>query len=249
MSVRLLLLLGKTKLPLTSPQRMILECIAYYTNDDKKDCWPSYRIISDFCCLTKCNVIKNIERLRLLNFIIVNKITNEDGNYTNNHYELNENIINSYLNRRGGWYRSDTTLVSERYHPSIGAIPHISINNLINDLKENKQKKNPAPAVEHPNSVLRSNAKRVIDFLRLKTGRNYRYVDTTLKPIIHRLREGITVEQCKQVIARKQMEWGHKPEMEKYLRPSTLFSKSNFYDKYLPELVTTEEKKKIMKID
>jgi uncharacterized phage protein (TIGR02220 family) len=114
------------------------------------------------------------------------------------------------------------------------------------DKKENNIKENSPPEnQEHPSSVLRSTAKLVIDFLRMKTGRNYQYVDTTLKPIMQRLKEGITLDQCKQVIIRKHKEWGNNKEMEKYLRPSTLFNKSNFYDKYLPEIVSNEDKEKI----
>lgn len=76
----------------------------------------------------------------------------------------------------------------------------------------------------------------VLEFLNQKTGRYYRPVDTTLKMISERLKSGVTVSQCKQVIAVKARKWRGDPKMDEYLRPKTLFNKTNF-EQYLGELV------------
>lgn len=74
----------------------------------------------------------------------------------------------------------------------------------------------------------------VLRFLNLKTGRSYREVDANLKPIIDRLRSGITVQQLKGIIAKKSREWVG-TDREEYLRPATLFNKTKA-EQYLGEL-------------
>ena len=91
--------------------------------------------------------------------------------------------------------------------------------------------------------VLRAQAIEVLHFLNAKAHRSYREVDTTLRPIIARLRSGATVANCRGVIARKVREWGPDPKMAKYLRPETLFSATHF-ESYLgerPPMPTPEE--------
>jgi uncharacterized phage protein (TIGR02220 family) len=74
----------------------------------------------------------------------------------------------------------------------------------------------------------------VLDFLNLKTGRQFRRVTTTLDPIAERLKSGVTIGQCKQVIAMKVREW-QGTDQSKYLRPETLFRASKF-ESYLGQL-------------
>lgn len=242
MSISLLLQLWQTKLSITPGQRLVLHCLAYYVNDAKDGlCCPSYHTISEITGLSRRGVIKIIDQLCFMGLLVKADPTKpvKKSKLLGNNYRIN--LRTSEL--------SSPLLVNSVHHASELSSPNI-INDLITDLKEIKiKKKRPETSApqSHLSSVLQSTAKLVIDFLRLKTGRNYQYVDTTLKPILERLKEGVTLEQCKQVIARKHSQWSNNPEMEKYLRPSTLFKKSNFYDKYLPELVTEEDKNKIMK--
>lgn len=78
-------------------------------------------------------------------------------------------------------------------------------------------------------------ARDVIDYLNQKTGSNYRHVDSNLKLVADRLKSGVTVAQCKQVIDTKSAQWGSDPSMEQYLRPSTLFRAANF-EQYLGQV-------------
>jgi uncharacterized phage protein (TIGR02220 family) len=68
----------------------------------------------------------------------------------------------------------------------------------------------------------------ILLFLNEKTGRNYRAVGSTLKPIIARLREGFSPDDIRAVVARKCREWQGNEKMEEYLRPKTLFGATNF---------------------
>lgn len=77
-------------------------------------------------------------------------------------------------------------------------------------------------------SRLKQEATEVLVFLNEKAGRHYRTTDNTLKPIMARLKEGYSVQECKAVIARKRREWAGKDDMAKYLRPVTLFGAEKF---------------------
>lgn len=76
----------------------------------------------------------------------------------------------------------------------------------------------------------------VLSFLNEKTGRNYQPVKANIQLIAARLREGATVVQLRQVIAKKCREWRDDPKQEIYLRPKTLFNATNFAN-YQGELV------------
>lgn len=86
---------------------------------------------------------------------------------------------------------------------------------------------------------LKKDAQEVLDFLNLKTGKNFRGtdegVDTNLDFIIARLKANVTVQDCKSLVTRKCLEWKG-GDMEQYLRPSTLFNKTKF-EQYLGEMV------------
>jgi len=72
---------------------------------------------------------------------------------------------------------------------------------------------------------------KIIQYLGQKTGIHYRGSKPSLSNIRARLREGATLSEAKLVIDYKVEEWSE-TEMEKYLRPSTLFRPSHF-DEYL----------------
>ena len=82
----------------------------------------------------------------------------------------------------------------------------------------------------------RKQARRVLEFLNEKTGRQYRPVDANLKMIEARLKEGATETECRQVIAKKRREWEGDEKMSAYLRPATLFNATKFAQ-YQGELV------------
>lgn len=96
-----------------------------------------------------------------------------------------------------------------------------------------------------PSPLIRLNGKavmveQVMEYLNLQARRNYRTKNPNGSPtagalvIAQRLKEGYTVEQCKDVIGEKSNQWMGDEKMDQYLNPQTLFRKSNF-DKYLAE--------------
>jgi len=97
----------------------------------------------------------------------------------------------------------------------------------------------PKPEVSK-NAELKAQATEILQFLNSKTGRNYQAVNGTLKPLMARLREGFTVTQCRQVIAKKARDWAANEKMEPYLRPKTLFAQENFAN-YIGELEVIDE--------
>jgi len=91
----------------------------------------------------------------------------------------------------------------------------------------------------HPKRIIRDQAIQVLNFLNEKTGRSYEAADKTgptanLKMIMARLDSGATPDHCRGVIARMVRKWKDDPKMVEFLRPKTLFNKTNF-EQYLGE--------------
>lgn len=87
-----------------------------------------------------------------------------------------------------------------------------------------KQASAQRPAPSRPlNEEERESVELVVAALNEATGSRYRSTSaTTLRHLLARLRDGFTVEDCKEVIRKKSEEWGG-TDMAKYLRPETLF--------------------------
>lgn len=78
--------------------------------------------------------------------------------------------------------------------------------------------------------------KKIIEYLNQKTGRRFKTTTKHKGLIKARWNEGNRLEDFKTVIDLKTAEWKDDPKMNKYLRPSTLFS--NKFDNYLNEAPT-----------
>jgi len=89
------------------------------------------------------------------------------------------------------------------------------------------------------NSELKKTAIAILEFLNEKTGRRYRPVDANVRLVVCRLREGATPTEIRQVVAKKTREWGCDERMNQFLRPKTLFNKTNFAN-YVGELVACD---------
>lgn len=74
----------------------------------------------------------------------------------------------------------------------------------------------------------KQDAEAILDFLNTKTGSRYKPVVANLEMIAARLKEGATADECRQVIAKKCRDWGGDEKMAEYLRPKTLFNRTNF---------------------
>lgn len=117
------------------------------------------------------------------------------------------------------------------------------------DTKENKEKKEknnhcraddtqymmlPESEKENKSKSNSETIKQIIDYLNYKTGKRFKATTgETKKHINARLREGFIFKDFKTVIDNKAEQWLNNSEMNKYLRPSTLFSPK--FESYLNE--------------
>ena len=105
---------------------------------------------------------------------------------------------------------------------------------------------NPTPSVDDPVNKSKKKKdnipyKEIIDYLNEKVGTHYRYqTEITRKLVRARWQEGFRLEDFKKVIDNKCDDWLNDSNMEKYLRPQTLFSPK--FESYLnkPKYVMSE---------
>lgn len=102
-----------------------------------------------------------------------------------------------------------------------------------NGLKEPNGSLSSSHSTAH--NLINNEAIQVLEFLNEKAQRFYRPTETNLKLISARLAEGMTAQNLRSIIAKKLREWGDNPEMAMYLRPKTLFSRTNC-EQYYGEL-------------
>lgn len=80
----------------------------------------------------------------------------------------------------------------------------------------------------------------LVDYLNLKANKNYKSTTKKTQSLIDaRLREGFTLDDFKKVIDIKTVQWLNDPEMNKYLRPETLFGTK--FESYLNEIILEVE--------
>lgn len=84
------------------------------------------------------------------------------------------------------------------------------------------------PPTAPPNGLHKRQAIEILDFLNAKTGHGYKPVPANVDLIIARLKEGFEAQDVKSVIAMKAREWKDDDAMRQYLRPATLFNRTNF---------------------
>lgn len=116
------------------------------------------------------------------------------------------------------------------------------VNPEVNLLSGKHEKIDPKPEQSQARKKLSEACIEVLNFLNEKTGRNYQPVKANINLIAARIKEGATVIQCRQVIAKKCREWRDDPNREIYLRPKTLFNATNFaqYQGELLQNMTSE---------
>lgn len=97
---------------------------------------------------------------------------------------------------------------------------------------ENKEKDN---VQEEAPDQLTGQVRQVIAYLNSKTGKKFKDKSKDTQKLIHgRIHDGYSVGDFKKVIDNKCSEWLDDPNMDKFLRPATLFSPKHF-EEYLNE--------------
>lgn len=137
-------------------------------------------------------------------------------------------------------------ILSEEETQSSIKVTHFSKNDLKNDeksencdtikeknknkIKENKINNNCRAEAARQNSLINQ----IIDYLNQKTGKNFKAgTELTKRHINARLNDGFNLDDFKRVIDIKTEQWLNNTEMNKYLRPSTLFASK--FESYLNE--------------
>lgn len=204
------------------------------------DFWATNEQLCDSTTLSERGLRNASKRLVEAGFVSVEK----KGLPARNHYTVNEDAVVEFFGgdvERGDVMPEDcsdkslhndsdkslqnaTTTGCKTQRPYICNKNDEVITNMKND-KDIARKRASAqrPAPPRPlNEEEGSKVAEVVQALNDETGSHYRPTSkATMRHVLARLREGFTVEECKEVIRKKSDEWGG-TEMAKYLRPETL---------------------------
>ncbi len=193
---------------LSIAQKLVALSLADQANDEGV-CWPSLDNLQRRTGLSRSGLLKVLAELKSMGLVAAQKRFQKSSIYKLSANGLPRRPINGPPDRP---HRSTTCTYDSLY-----------IQNVID-----------------PSSIksrdYKSEAKEVLEFLNAKTGKAFRCVDTNLRPIVERLKTGVSVAECRMVVARKYGDWSKDPKMSTYLRPATLFRASNF-ENYLGECV------------
>ena len=132
---------------------------------------------------------------------------------------LSSNKLNSFVTDRSKWYRIDyekiDKLLQKKVYTQEELFPEEP------SLREKKKTK--------PNNDPSNDIATIIHYLNEKTNKQFNEHSKTSNRLIKAiLKEGYTVEDCYLVIDEQVRNWMHDPQMQKYLRPMTLFRPGNF---------------------
>ena len=83
---------------------------------------------------------------------------------------------------------------------------------------------------------MRADAVAIIGFLNAKTGRRYKPDGPNVELVVGLLKGGATPREIRQVVANRARKWLGDPKMDEFLRPKTVFNRTNFAQ-YVGELV------------
>lgn len=174
--------------------------------DGKQGCYASNKYLGEFFNLSTGRVSQIVNSLIKKQYI--------SAEYVKNGKEIEKRILR-VLNRGIKYSKQGIKNTKGGY--------------LENDKENNTMNNNTMNNTMNKNNGWTSQAKKIIEYLNDITNgkKKYRPVDSNLKYIIARLKEGYSVEDCKKVLDIKWHNWQY-TEWEQYFRPLTLFSPSKF---------------------
>lgn len=193
----------------------------------KKISFPSLDYIVENCRISKPKVISSLKELEEEKLISISKTRSKKNKYIRNIYTLKN--IKKWVNG----------INSVNDINSVNGINSNNINNI--SLNNSKKIKNNKKSKGKSNINI---VREIMNYLNERTGRSRKLTDTNKRLIRSLLKEGYNKEDFFKVIDIKSSQWLGDEKMEKYLRPSTLFSKNHF-DDYLNEKIEDNRKKKL----
>lgn len=148
------------------------------------------------------------------------------------HYQIvvSSNNFNRFYTDRSKWYRIDYEKINELLQMEI-----YNQDELFSEEQSLPEQKKMKAAFEHVNEVTN-----VILYLNKKANKHFNeHSKTNIRLIKAILEEGYTVEDCCLVIDEQVKNWKNDLQMNKYLRPITLFRPGNF-ESYLNDALTRQ---------
>lgn len=83
----------------------------------------------------------------------------------------------------------------------------------------------------------------ILNLLNELTGKRFKPIKSNLSPISARLKDGYTIQELKEIVQVKTLDWKNNETMNQHLCPTTLFRPSNT-EKYLNYILTIKENPK-----
>ena len=192
---------------LTAIEKIIL--LEVDSLDGESGCYASNEYLAEFCQCGVSTVSRAISKLRELGYI---EVASFDGR---------TRVLQSCLAK------------SARQTPQIGKADSSNRQDRILDKNTSRENKN-ILSEKPKEDVFKEQIDEVITYLNQRSGKGYRLKTEEHRRMIRgRLRDGYTVSDCRRVIDNKAAQWLG-TDMEKFLRPSTLFAPGHF-DTYLNE--------------
>lgn len=143
---------------------------------------------------------------------------------------ISSNKFNSFKTDRSKWYRIDYEKIDQIVQSEV------YIQEELLPEEENLSEKNTKSNAHHSNEIAN-----IIHYLNEKAKKNFNdHSKTNIRLIKAILKEGYTVEDCYLVIDEQVRNWKNDPQMNKYLRPITLFRPGNF-ESYLNDALTRQQ--------
>ncbi len=97
--------------------------------------------------------------------------------------------------------------------------------------------------VNKKKSVLLEESQKVLEFLNEKTEKKFKPIESNLKHISARLKEGYGTEDLSKVVSLKALDEFFQKDNFKFMRPSTLFNSAKF-ENYYQEMLLYEKDNK-----
>lgn len=202
---------------LNQSQKFLLAEIEQLSQLDN-GCYASNKHFSDLISITKENVSRNINELQKMGYINI-EIKAGSRNHTRI-ITITEIVRPLYQNSKTPLLKQQDPLTKTARDYS-NKTSNIQINTTVNNIVEE--------IVNHLNDVL---------------NKNYKHTGQKIKSLINaRLKEGFTLEDFQKVHIVKFSEWNG-TEMQKYLRPETLYGTK--FESYLNQELSEYEKAKVI---
>lgn len=143
---------------------------------------------------------------------------------------ISSNKFNSFKTDRSKWYRIDYEKIDQIVQTEVYKQEELFPE------EENLSEKNTKSNTDHSNEITN-----IIHYLNEKAKKNFNdHSKTSTRLIKAILKEGYTAEDCYLVIDEQVRNWKNDPQMNKYLRPITLFRPGNF-ESYLNDALTRQQ--------